>query len=121
MQRVVVVGCLVGSLLLVSLGVSAQNGPSDAWIPALGSFLIPGLGQVLNDDVGKALIHFGIDVAVWVVGLYASTIIPYIGLLTPAIHLAWAVYSGYDAYTVATEQGFTIGMIENGVSLSYLF
>jgi hypothetical protein len=124
MQKAVMVLCLTMGLLLVSLGASAQNGPSQAWIPGLASLVLPGLGQLLNDQMDKALVHFGVDVGILVIGYYATTLLP-LGfpgfVVLPLAHLAWAVYSGYDAYTVAKEQGFTVGLIENGVSLSYRF
>jgi hypothetical protein len=119
MKQVVVAGILAMSLLLVAVGTSAQE--NDAWIPGIASFVIPGLGQVLNDQLNRGIIHFGVDVAIWALGFYGATFLPPLVYATPALHLGWAIYSGFDAYKVAKAQGFTIGFVENGVGFSYSF
>lgn len=121
---------LVGVLVIViasmsSMSVTAQT-QSEAWIPGLASFLIPGLGQLLNDEPDKAILHFGVDVAILVGGGYISSLMsPYYWYSGYSIvglaHLAWSLYSGYDAYTVAKEKGFSIGFTGGGLTLSYNF
>jgi len=122
-KRVVVVLVLVG-LLALTVGAVGQN--NDAWIPGLASLVIPGLGQFINDQVDKAFLHFGIAIAIDVGTYYLTSLLPYpygyysyplVGLA----HLGWALYSAYDAYTVAKEQNFTIGLIENRIGFSYNF
>jgi hypothetical protein len=113
----------VGVLLLVaSFGASAQN--NDAWIPGLASFVLPGFGQFLNDQIDRAILHFGIAVALDVGAYYVSALLPYSYFTYPlvgAVHLAWAIYSGLDAYNVAKDQGFRIGLVENGIGFAYSF
>ena len=117
-KTVVALGVIVG-ILGATVGVSAQS--NDAWIPGLASFVLPGLGQVLNDDIDKAILHFGVDVGIIALGWYVGGLLPYGYLAIPTLHLAWAVYSGYDAYNVAKEQNFTIGVIPNGLAFSGSF
>ncbi|MGB2983686.1 MAG: hypothetical protein WBC63_07505 [Candidatus Bipolaricaulia bacterium] len=107
------------SLLFVAIGTSAQD--NDAWIPGLASFVLPGLGQVLNDQVDRAIVHFGVDVAIWAVGFYVGMFFPYGYYAIPALHLGWAVFSGFDAYNVAKDTGFSIGFVRNGITLSYSY
>jgi hypothetical protein len=117
MRKVVVVGAVALCMLFVSIGAAAQ----DEWIPGLASFVLPGLGQVLNDQMDKAILHFGVDIAIVAVGWYVGGLMPYAYYAIPALHLAWAIYSGFDAYNVAKDRGFSIGFVENGVSFSYTF
>jgi len=119
MRKVVVVGVVAMCLLFVAFGASAQD--SDPWIPGLASFLIPGLGQLLNDQMDKAITYFAVDIAIWALGFYGAMFLPPLLFATPALHLAWSIYSGFDAYNVAKEQGFTIGTVENGLTFSYGF
>lgn len=74
-------------------------------IHGLASLAIPGLGQYLNGEYNKALVHFAVDVAIVVGGGYLAALLPYprpplywaVGLA----HTLWALYSGWDAYQVA--------------------
>jgi hypothetical protein len=123
MKKTLVVLVVVGGLLVgMAVGASAQ--PSEAWIPGFASLLIPGLGQLLNDEVSKAILHLGVDVAINVAGYYAAVFLPlgYYGYPVWGLaHLAWALYSGYDAYTVARQRGFSLGFTDDGLTLSYRF
>jgi hypothetical protein len=121
-------GRIAGILLLVAVlmvsTVSAVAQSSDAWIPGLASFVLPGLGQFINDEVDKAIIHFGVAVALNVGTYYISSFFRYSYLrysLVGLLHLGWAMYSGLDAYNVAKRQGFTLGFVENGVALQMEF
>ena len=116
-------GITLFTVLLALVGVSATVGAQtdEAWIPGVASFVLPGVGQLLNDQVDKAILHFGVMVAINVGTFYATSFFRYgyfrysiVGLL----HLGWAVYSGMDAYNVAKEQGFRLGLVENGISFT---
>ena len=119
MRKAVVVVVVALSLLFVTFGATAQD--NDAWIPGLASFVLPGLGQLLNDEVDKAIIHFGVDVAIIAAGYYIGLLLPIGFYAIPALHLGWAVFSGFDAYNVAKDTGFSIGFVENGITASYSF
>ena len=123
MKKRVGVLCVVISLLALALGATAQ--PNEAWIPGIASLVLPGLGQFLNDEVSKAFLHLGVAVALDVGAYYAATLLPFSSLYTyplvGLVHLAWGLYSAYDAYSVAKDQGFTIGVVENGFAFSYSF
>jgi len=119
MKKVLVLGCVMVGMLLVSFGSLAAS--SDAWIPALGSFVLPGLGQLLNDQMDKAILHFAVGVGIGAVGFGLGWYFNPLWYVTPALYLGWAIYSGYDAYTVAKKSNFTLGFVENGVGFSYTF
>ncbi len=120
MRKLWVLGCVVVGMLLVSCGSLAAS--SDAWIPGLASFVLPGLGQLLNDEMDKAILHFAVGVGIgavsWGIGWY---ILPGLWYLTPALYFGWSVYSGYDAYTVAKDNNFRLGLVEHGIGFSYSF
>jgi len=120
MKKVLVLGCVVVGMMLVSF--SSMAATSDAWIPGLASFVLPGLGQLLNDDMDKAILHFAVGVGIsalgWGIGWY---VLPGAWYLTPTLYFAWSLYSGYDAYKVAKKNHFTLGLVENGVGFSYTF
>ncbi len=119
MKKRVGVVCVVLSLLVLMFGATAQ--PNEAWIPGIASFAIPGLGQLLNDQSDKAITHFLVDLGIWAVYLTTARILPPLAIAMPVALLGWRGYSAYDAYTVAKDQGFTIGVIENGFAFSYSF
>ena len=122
MRKVMVTLCVGVILLVATFGASAQT--NDAWIPGLASFVLPGLGQFINDEMDKALIHLGIAVALDVGAFYVAALLPfsyYTYPLVGLVHFAWGVYSGLDAYNVAKDQGFTIGLVENGIGFAVNF
>ena len=121
---------LVGIVLLAIASLASTpavaQSQTEAWVPGFASFLIPGLGQLLLDEPDKAILHFGVDVAILVGGGYVASIMsPYYWYsgysLVGLAHLAWSLYSGYDAYTTAKEKGFTLGFSGEGLTLSYNF
>lgn len=122
MRGLVVLLC-VGVILLVSaVGAVAQT--NDAWIPGLASLALPGLGQFINDQVDKAILHFGVAVALDVGAYYVAALLPfsyYSYPLVGLVHLGWAVYSGLDAYDVAKQQGFRLGLVEDGIGFAVSF
>jgi len=126
-QGFVVVVLVIGLLAVMAASSFAQTAPrTDAWVPGLASFIIPGLGQLLNDQMDKAIIHFGVAVGISVGGSLISSVLFYNGFwygysVVAAAYLVWSAYSGLDAYNVAKDQGFTLGMTEDGLTLSYDF
>ena len=124
-KTLVVCIVLAGLLTGIAMSVGAQQS-QDAWIPGLASFFIPGLGQLLNDEVDKAIIHFGVGMAIPVAGAFAVSVLPWnlwvAGYSAVALAtVAFRVYSGLDAYNVAKDTGFSLGMTEEGLTLSYSF
>ena len=119
-KRVGVVVCVIVGLLALTFGATAQT--NQAWIPGVASLALPGLGQLLNDQIDKALWHFGVAVALNVGAYYVSALLPFPGVYgVGLVYLAWGLYSGYDAYTVAKERGFRIGVVENGIGFAVNF
>ncbi|MCF7891187.1 hypothetical protein K9M78_08220 [Candidatus Bipolaricaulota bacterium] len=103
-----ILGFLVVSCLLFNLIGStavADDNLSPA-VPAIASFIVPGAGQLLNEEPNKALTHFvvvlGIDTAAYFLTTTMMSGMPY--RLGTTLHLAWAGYSAYDAYQVAKDK-----------------
>ncbi len=122
MKKSVGVACLVISLLAVAVGASAQ--PNEAWIPGVASLILPGLGQFLNDEMDKAFLHLGIAIALDIGAYYVAALLPFSYYSYPIVglvHLAWGIYSAFDAYDVAKAQGFTFGAVGNGFGFTYSF
>ncbi len=119
MKRALLVTGILGCLLVGLFVPALAQESNEAWIPGLASFIIPGLGQLLNDQLDKALIHFGVDVAIYVAGFTLGGYIPYTWYIVPAAHLAWAAFSGLDAYNVAKETKFTLGWTDQGAAVAY--
>jgi len=75
----------------------------------VASFLIPGLGQFMNGQDGKALVHLivalGLPTAVLYVASVMATASPsqsaMLVVAAPIIYLAWGLYSALDAYDVS--------------------
>ena len=123
-MRKFIVALCVGVILLVStVGAVAQT--NDAWIPGLASFVIPGLGQLINDEMDRAILHFGVAIALNVGGYYAAALLPipyyYSYPVVGLLHLGWSLYSGFDAYDVAKAQGFQFGFVDNGIGFAVSF
>ncbi len=91
---------LIFSLLILSSESLALADDISPVVPSIASFILPGSGQLINDQPDKALTHFvvfvGIDAAAYVLLPHTSM---YYGLGT--LHFAWSSYSAYDAYQVA--------------------
>ncbi|MCF7891008.1 hypothetical protein K9M78_07300 [Candidatus Bipolaricaulota bacterium] len=98
---------LFGLLLMSGLLVSSLGAHSSAAdeispvVPSLASFILPGSGQLINDQPNKALTHFIIGVGIY--SSYTFTFLYQSPLyrLVPVLNLAWSGYSAYDAYQVA--------------------
>lgn len=113
MRRVVLLSLL--ATILVSFGFQAiakdAEGPRNPLLMGLASFVVPGLGQVIQGDFEKGLTHFLIAVAIGVGGGYLAYLTPY-GFIAPVImgaHLVWAIYSAVDSYQMAVEFNKTRG------------
>lgn len=120
MKKVLVLGCVVVGMLLVSF--SSMAAKNDAWIPGVASFVLPGLGQLINDEMDKAILHFVVGVGIGALGYGIGWyILPGAWYLTPALYFAWSIYSGFDAYSVAKDHNFQLGFVERGVGFSYSF
>jgi hypothetical protein len=71
-------------------------------VPAVASFLIPGVGQLINGETDKAIGVFVVGVvsgAAFLVGL------PLIGGIFGAIHLATRLYATGDGYIQGKKKG----------------
>jgi len=124
-MRKLVVTLLVGTFILIGT-MSAAAQESDPWLPGLASLIIPGAGQLINDQMDRALLHFGVGLGINVGTWIVAAVVPYgAGLVLLPIgglaYLGWAVYSAFDAYGVAKDQGFTIGLVDNGIGFAYSF
>ncbi len=60
-------------------------------IPALLSFFIPGLGQLIKGEVGKGILIF--------LGMVVSTFLIFIviGLITTPVLWVWNIYDAYNS------------------------
>ncbi|QAA77013.1 MAG: hypothetical protein BIP78_1247 [Candidatus Bipolaricaulis sibiricus] len=95
-------------------------------IHGIASFALPGLGQYLNTEYDKALLHFAVDVGLIALGRLVLwplvySISPWYGYGVLALpHTLWALYSGWDAYTVALKrEGLTLKVSPTGFALSF--
>lgn len=113
---------------VVGLGVAgwARQAPNPIpLIHGIASFAIPGLGQYLNEEYNKALTHFVVDVAIVLGGSYLARVLPYYPGFSlywgvGALHTLWALYSGWDAYTVALRrEGITLKVSPTGFALNF--
>lgn len=98
----------VGFLLVFALIAAGFSSTSRAQedlspiVPAIASFVIPGSGQLVNDQPNKALAHFVVGVGVSSVYYLPFIYKTPIWRAVPALQLAWHGYSSYDAYQVAS-------------------
>lgn len=98
---------IVAGLLITSIGGQsfARDGISPA-VPAIASFILPGVGQFINNQPNKAITHFLVGALIYSGYTYtyfggSTTYYAYYNLL-PVLNLAWSGYSAYDAYQVAS-------------------
>ena len=118
---------VVAVVAAVGLGVWAREPDPVPIIHGIASLAIPGLGQYLNGEYNKALVHFAVDVGIVVGGWYLASIVPYYGPFPlywglGLAHTAWALYSGWDAYTVALRQrGLSLELKPQGLSFAFNF
>ncbi len=100
---------LLALVFVVSFNQEALAQSEEERSPVLygiGSFFIPGLGQLLQAEPEKAAIHFlvglGIPVAGWLASL-ASPVSELVNLATWVASLGWGILSGIDAYRLAQQ------------------
>ena len=100
-MRSLIVTLVVGVILLVStVGAMAQT--NDAWIPGVASLVLPGLGQFINDEMDKAILHLGIAVALDIGAYYLAAILPfgyYSYPIVGLVHLGWGIYSSKSSFS----------------------
>lgn len=70
-------------------------------VPATASFVLPGVGQLINGQGGKALKVFGVAMAT---GAAFLTGLPLIGAVLGVGHLATHAYAVGDAYVTARKK-----------------
>ena len=68
-----------------------QVSPKSPGLAVLGSFFVPGLGQLINGQVGKAITFF----ALWCLSLLLLVV--FIGFLTTPVLWIWAMVDGYSS------------------------
>lgn len=69
----------------------------DGVVPAVASFVIPGLGQLLNKQSDKAIGVFAVSVGAWVLSWFLGWI-PVIGWIPGLVGLAAWIYGIVDGY-----------------------
>lgn len=71
----------------------------NAWIPAILSFLIPGLGQACSKKYLRAIIMFVIAVVICLVNFkwFGNSLIGNI------VNIIYALITAYDAYSIAAQ------------------
>lgn len=96
--------------LLSMMGVAQERvRPREPLLYGLASFIIPGLGQYLNDEPSKALAHFIIAVAIptvcEVIRYFLPRPLPWRlrRALCSLLSLGWHALSAIDAYETAEE------------------
>ncbi len=95
---VIVAGLLFVTYVPVVEAALAQKDEvkCDPFLNALASFVIPGWGQWLNDERGKAVFHVAVGAGLIATPiLFAGTPIALFAILG---QLVWGGYSGYDAF-----------------------
>jgi hypothetical protein len=92
---------LADSMRMSSRGGGGGGNPI---LPAVASLVIPGLGQTLNNDSPKNLLHFLIAAGLWGGG-YAATALnqPTIGYVGFGLAGVWHILSAVDAYSTAAK------------------
>jgi len=109
LKRILVV-LLIGMILLTLLPTAGMArvrvSPRNPLLYGLASFILPGVGQFLNDEPDKALVHFVVAVAIptvfTIVGHFLHWHLWYLRhALTGLFSLGWHTYSAIDAYRTA--------------------
>lgn len=79
-----------------------QVSPKSPGLAVLGSFFVPGLGQLINGDAGKGIAFF----LFWVLSLFLMIVA--IGFLTAPLLWVWSMV---DAYSSARQWNLRHGII----------
>jgi hypothetical protein len=121
---------LIGAGLLGSLPIIAKAQaeeiaqPTNPALNGFASFIIPGLGQYLNDEYGKAWVHFVVAIVIQVSPLHIHYTPPWAeNFRIDLLAFGWAVYSAIDAYQTARkfneEHGVALYLEGNELGISY--
>lgn len=99
--------------VLPEVGVAQERQEQvDPLLYGLASFVLPGLGQYLNGESGKALAHLLIAVAIPLVcDLVTYYTFPFYYpryRICTLAYVGWAAYSAIDAYQTAKRRGGTL-------------
>ena len=78
-----------------------RSGSSNGVVPAVGSLIVPGVGQLINGESDKAL---GVFVVSVVTGAGFLLGLPLVGGIFGLAHLATHVYAVGDAYLQARKK-----------------
>jgi len=112
MRTLIALAVLIALAAPMAMAQDGEIQPRSPMLYGLGSFVIPGLGQMLQGEVEKGLVHLGIGVAIPVAGVLVAIASPTGGLilsLVPAASLGWAVVSAFDSYQMASDYNETQG------------
>ena len=77
--------------------LNKEASTSKKWGVGIASFLIPGLGQLVNSESGKAAGFFFGSLAAQVLTLASIQIVPVMGFLMGCASLGLQIWSCYDA------------------------
>lgn len=83
-----------------AMAQTAQAQKLDPLLAAVASLVLPGLGQYLLGDQPKAINHLLIYLGAWIVGVLLA---PFTVGISSVLPVAWAIYSAYDAYQMASK------------------
>lgn len=107
---VLMIGMLLFAVVSTVGMAQARARPRDSLLYGLGSLIIPGLGQFLNDEPGRALIHFLVALALPVIcEIVTDEILPWPfprrhrRTICSLLSLIWHAHSAIDAYETAEE------------------
>ncbi len=123
MHRMVLAALLVVGVMATA-GITGAAQPPQARDPllyGLASFFVPGLGQVLQQDLQTGLVHFGVAAAIPIVGAYMAMVSPAPALVWAGVGLAqlgWTLNSAFHSYNMAVDYNRQHGF---GVSLTMSF
>ncbi len=126
-KAVVVVVLVVGLVGVLNMAAAAQQAQErEPILYAVASFFIPGLGQVLQDEVQTGIVHFGIAVAIPIAGSYLRAVSPapiVIGWSVAAAQFAWSLYSAFHSHDLAVEHnrrhGFALVDLDTERSMTF--
>ena len=92
-------------MIAEAMRMSSSSGGSgvNPVLPAVASLVIPGLGQTINNDSPKNIMHFLIAAGIWGGGLGLSYALnnPTLYYITVGVGGVWHILSAYDGYVVA--------------------
>lgn len=72
-----------------------KTGSGSGFVPGAASFLIPGVGQLINGETDKGIGVFAVSV---LTGLAFLTHMPLVGGICALVHIGTRIYAAGDAY-----------------------